>query len=260
MEGFTTCRLLLPVFLGLAPAACGSTTHSSGSELAGGTGAMAAGGTAAMAAGGTTTSGGSGAAVAASGGASTGSGGGTTTSGGSGAAVAASGGASTGSGGSTDPASMPAVCTSPSGDPATGVITCAEGYSHRTKVVTCALLPRVGPATSQPGGEGCKLDSDCYDILYGYCNISMGHETGTCFAGCTTDQDCRTGSICICDAEPSSNGGSCHPSSCLTDDDCSGGSLCASPQPSPCISNNPFACRRPTGPPTFTGTPTDCGG
>ena len=236
MEGFTTCRLLLPVFLGLAPAACGSTTHSSGSELAGGTGAMAAGGTAAMAAGGTTTSGGSG------------------------AAVAASGGASTGSGGSTDPASMPAVCTSPSGDPATGVITCAEGYSHRTKVVTCALLPRVGPATSQPGGEGCKLDSDCYDILYGYCNISMGHETGTCFAGCTTDQDCRTGSICICDAEPSSNGGSCHPSSCLTDDDCSGGSLCASPQPSRCISNNPFACRRPTGPPTFTGTPTDCGG
>ena len=235
MEGFTTCRLLLPVFLGLAPAACGSTTHSSGSELAGGTGAMAAGGTAAMAAGGTTTSGGSG------------------------AAVAASGGASTGSGGSTDPASMPAVCTSPSGDPATGVITCAEGYSHRTKVVTCALLPRVGPATSQPGGEGCKLDSDCYDILYGYCNISMGHETGTCFAGCTTDQDCRTGSICICDAEPSSNGGSCHPSSCLTDDDCSGGNLCASPQPSPCISNNPFACRRPTGPPTFTGTPTDCG-
>ena len=227
MEGFTTCRLLLPVFLGLAPAACGSTTHSSGSELAGGTAAMAAGGT--------------------------------TTSGGSGAAVAASGGASTGSGGSTDPASMPAVCTSPSGDPATGVITCAEGYSHRTKVVTCALLPRVGPATSQPGGEGCKLDSDCYDILYGYCNISMGHETGTCFAGCTTDQDCRTGSICICDAEPSSNGGSCHPSSCLTDDDCSGGSLCASPQPSPCISNNPFACRRPTGPPTFTGTPTDCG-
>jgi len=220
---------------------------------------MAAGGTAAMAAGGTTTSGGSGAAVAASGGASTGSGGGTTTSGGSGAAVAASGGASTGSGGSTDPASMPAVCTSPSGDPATGVITCAEGYSHRTKVVTCALLPRVGPATSQPGGEGCKLDSDCYDILYGYCNISMGHETGTCFAGCTTDQDCRTGSICICDAEPSSNGGSCHPSSCLTDDDCSGGNLCASPQPSPCISNNPFACRRPTGPPTFTGTPTDCG-
>ena len=248
MEGFTKCRLLLPVLLGLAPAACGSATHSSDSEPAGGTGAV--GGAVVSAAGGTGAVGG--AAVSAPGGA-------TTTSGGSGAAVAGSGGASTSSGGSTDPASMPAVCTSPSGDPATGVVACAEGYSHRTKVVTCALLPRVGPATSQPGGEGCKLDSDCYDILYGYCNISMGHETGTCFAGCTTDQDCRTGSICICDAEPSSNGGSCHPSSCLTDDDCSGGSLCASPQPSPCISNNPFACRRPTGPPTFTGTPTDCG-
>lgn len=128
-----------------------------------------------------------------------------------------------------------AACTSPILDPQTGLVTCAEGYSHRAKVVACQLKNSGGEGGASgldphdlPRADGTVLCDEaptkCAQYQFGYCDV--GH-TGACRSGCETDEDCGPGYACHCPATPSESGGVCEPTQCRSDADCQPGALCA---------------------------------
>ncbi len=93
-----------------------------------------------------------------------------------------------------------------------------------------------GSGGTSTGGCGGAADLTCKDPQphvsseTGFVDCSGGFihrpEVGVCAAGgdCTTDADCATGEICLC--QPA--GGNCIPSTCETDADCGDNLLCSS--------------------------------
>jgi hypothetical protein len=224
----TSLRLSLLASLGLLPLACGGTTFR-GNEDEGGSGS-----------GGTTTTAGTGGTATTAG---TGSGGTTTTAGtGSGGTVT-----SAGAGGS-DPVPYVPTCTAPVTDPATGIVTCKEGYVHRTRKNRCetvgidaaAPAPDAKPPVS--GYVDCTDDpSVCDQFLYGYCAPAAQPQPGSqCMAGCLADSDCGPNGMCRCEG---GQYGVCTGDTCDSDQDCAPGYLCAA-YPGSC-GDSPFACQTP---------------
>lgn len=165
--------------------------------------------------------------------------------------------ASGGTGGA-DPGRAAWSCTNPTTLTGvdTGYVQCGEGFTHRTKQVSCpSKLPRAGsqipPGVSGgTGGAGsggvaatggaasggvstafaCTQDADCKEKPNGYCRYIPGYPfilpvppRTECAYGCVADADCGAGSICECGPDF----GSCVPATCRTDADCAEGSLCA---------------------------------
>lgn len=140
-----------------------------------------------------------------------------------------------------------AVCTAPTTDPTTGLVSCAEGFTHRATAGVCSVArptqePVPGdaelpgpedPALPRANGAPCADDAGCSPYLYGYCDHSedgLAEDEGECASGCTTDDDCRAGSVCLCGQSESPTGGVCRTATCHTDADCGPGKLCASYQ------------------------------
>ena len=139
--------------------------------------------------------------------------------------------------------------------PATsGYVACRGGWLHRPHVADCtSRLPRTnsgnggaggGRYDGLGGGSNCESDEDCAESAYGFCERSEGDFIRQiCVYGCTTDDDCESGEICVC-GDPV---GRCEAASCVSDADCATGSLCAgTPYVEPCIGNVSyvFACQR----------------
>ncbi|MDX2053880.1 MAG: hypothetical protein SFV15_15875 [Polyangiaceae bacterium] len=158
-------------------------------------------------------------------------------------------------------------CTSPT--PLTGVDTgyvhCAEGYTHRTKQVTCpSIYPRAGsqiPADASGGAAGggaagaaatggsaagssggggaggiqfaCSEDADCKEKPHGYCQFYPAHEASPLGPAAPARTVCIYGCVTDQDCGAGSicqcggNIGTCVASTCRTDADCADGSLCA---------------------------------
>lgn len=159
---------------------------------------------------------------------------------------------------------LPSVpCTSPALDQQTGLVTCAEGYTHRAKVVACQLQNSVGEGGAPgldprdlPRADGTVLcdetPSKCAQYQFGYCDV--GH-TGACRSGCETDEDCGPGYACHCPATPSKSGGVCEPTQCRSDADCQQGALCATFDG--LCGRNGFACQSVS---DTCASSTQCGG
>ncbi|HXK18587.1 MAG TPA: ferritin-like domain-containing protein, partial [Polyangiaceae bacterium] len=125
---------------------------------------------------------------------------------------------------------------------------------HRERVVACEAVGGA-PAYEPIGGAGaggaaqvqdegtCDDDSQCGAFDLGYC--AYGQAGGACASGCLTDQDCPSGTICICDATPSPVGGRCVLSNCGSDRDCAPGYFCATYWPE-CGDDQLFACQKAT--------------
>jgi hypothetical protein len=146
------------------------------------------------------------------------------------------------------------TCTSPQVDPSTQLLGCEEGYVHRPAATVCTP-PAGGPSAGgadgagdpPAGGIGGRLpsatgrelcatsgvpdDALCAGFQHGFCRTvvpSIECRGGCCFSGCVSDQDCGTGSICLCGSTRSPTGGECVAADCATDRDCGEGFLCAS--------------------------------
>lgn len=147
--------------------------------------------------------------------------------------------ASTGTAGTGSLTSTPA-CTSPKLDKTTGLVTCAQGYSHRPSAAACTPLAAGGTGSgAEPDEEfggataapNCIQDpSLCDKLPHGFCALDdIGEERSYyCESGCVTDADCGANHICICGQAESPTGGRCVLSNCATDADCGKGLLCAS--------------------------------
>ncbi len=136
----------------------------------------------------------------------------------------------------------------PNGTP-TGFVTCGGAWLHRPERRECSsIVPRPGavaPATDS--GAGCTRDDDCSGMTHGYCkavtSMYPGTTYGVCVSGCTKDEECGTGTICLC-GDPV---GTCVEARCKTDADC-GGMFCSySGNASPCggTYSGTFACQLP---------------
>lgn len=132
------------------------------------------------------------------------------------------------------------ACSSPKLDKSSGLITCAEGFSHRPSATACTPLAvggtgsgaepdeAFGGATAEPN---CGQDpSLCDDLPHGFCvrDHDDPYDSYYCESGCVTDDDCLANQICICGQAESPTGGRCVVSNCATDADCGKGLLCAS--------------------------------
>jgi hypothetical protein len=149
------------------------------------------------------------------------------------------------------------TCSSPQIDAPSGVVTCAEGYSYRSKDGSCnASDDGAAPA---PGADpepqtlpqvttfvDCTTDPTVCDAYrYGYCERpsapSFGpvvSQLGTCRSGCAADADCGAGSSCRCNGQAI---GTCVVDACESDADCEPGYHCAS-TPAGCGSSN-YSCQ-----------------
>ncbi|HXK18586.1 MAG TPA: hypothetical protein VNG33_12325, partial [Polyangiaceae bacterium] len=220
MNRVATLRLSLFVSLGIVPLACGGTTtrYGSGDEDSGGSGGSGGNSGSSPRAGTTSRSG------------STSHAGSSSQAGTNSQAGTSSGGVATGGVGP-----VMGFCTSPLTDPGIGLITCAEGFRHRTTPRLCGVTmdPAPGsgaPAPSRParatGNEPCSADTTiCSQFLYGFCRAMPEY---TCESGCVSDDDCGSQAVCVCGDAESPTGGVCVSSDCRTDQDCGTGHLCAS--------------------------------
>ncbi|HKY34987.1 MAG TPA: ferritin-like domain-containing protein [Polyangiaceae bacterium] len=229
-----TLRLSLLAAAGLVPIACGGVMRSDGDDEGPGTGGSRSGKPGGRAGVGTDPGSGTGPGPVVG-------------VGGSGPIVGTGGGGPIVVGGSGP--QLPS-CTAPKLNPVTGLVTCQEGYSHRPTAIVCQAPPEaVGgqPASAGAGGEGPPVRPradgtvicsgqpavcDAFDL--GYCGGgdedfegAGGYGNATCRSGCRTDQDCGTGSICIC-APGYPAAGFCQRAQCATDSDCGPWYRCAS--------------------------------
>jgi hypothetical protein len=224
MTRAATLRVSLLVAMGIVPIACGGTTRNQNrDEGNAGTDGNGRAGDKAVGAGGNGTDGG------------TNVGGHTTSTGGVGIAGSPSKAGSS-AGGAAGAGGTSFNCKNPTLNPATGLVECEGGYFHRPEAKAC------DNAGGQPGvgGEGpvdphtlpraddfidCSGPEDCAGFQWGFCG-GGGGEIPHCVSGCETDNDCGSGSICICGNPSSPTGGECRPAACATDADCPG-SVCA---------------------------------
>ncbi len=216
----TSLRLSLLASLGLLPLACGGTFRGSDDENGGGTTSTAGTDSGGTGTGGTKAS------------AGTHSGGNVTTA---------------GTGGTGVPVFVPA-CTNPMTDPTTGIVTCQEGYRHRTRSSRCeaptndAAAP--APETKPRVDDYVNCTDDptvCDAYLYGYCAAAGEPQPGRqCFTGCLADSDCGANGMCRCDG---GTYGVCTADTCDSDADCTPGYHCAA-YPGTCGEGS-FACQTP---------------
>jgi hypothetical protein len=101
----------------------------------------------------------------------------------------------------------------------------SEQRVHRTHVASCrSLLPRANIGVASTFDQ-CASDDECVDQKNGFCDPGGGPDriARICQYGCTVDDDCTAGSICLC----GSYIGYCTSAECVTDGDCPAGLLCA---------------------------------
>lgn len=126
-------------------------------------------------------------------------------------------------GGSCLPCLNPTPLPGADGRP-TGYVTCEGGAIHRTERMDCpSAVSRTGTTCelTTPGdgsGERCTSDADCTSAPHGFCTSDC-----YCFYGCVRDEECPSGSICLCNELA----GRCVPSTCGSDQEC-GQCLCLS--------------------------------
>lgn len=163
-----------------------------------------------------------------------------------------------GGGGTAGSGVAPPKCTSPVLDAMSGMTRCAEGYSYRSRIVTCdtrATGPlgsggsggSAGPSGVE-GGTGaapapkhlnCASDADCFDIPRGFCQPRRTmFDFSYCAAGCLDDTECATNELCLCGAD----GGVCISAQCRDETSCEAGYQCATAGPPACSSIMSFAC------------------
>jgi hypothetical protein len=149
----------------------------------------------------------------------------------------------------------------------TGYVQCSNGVLHRPAKASCpSLVPRATyscGAASSPGLPGeaplpagnCVSDADCTAHSNGACEASFGLDGGSCYCtyGCSTDEDCGQGNICLC-GDPV---GHCVPATCATDASCAGGAQCTAYDTSPGCGGTAFACQTPM---DSCGSAADCEG
>gem|GEM_PF-6748995 len=115
---------------------------------------------------------------------------------------------------------------------------------HRTHIASCqSQLPRSN-LTPVSTSDRCTADDECVEHPNGFCDPGSSTGSGaparSCQYGCLVDDDCATGSICLCGTYI----GYCTPAECATDDDCAPGLLCAAYWKL-CHTQTGFACQNP---------------
>jgi hypothetical protein len=111
------------------------------------------------------------------------------------------------------------IMQGPDLDQPTGFVRCDGGVVHREQQIACIYTPNDTPC----GVEGdplneCSSDLDCTAAPNGSCNVEGMDGGCTCTYGCSTDEECGAGNVCLCEGGP----GTCVPASCVTDADCDG--------------------------------------
>ncbi|HEY6079257.1 MAG TPA: Dickkopf N-terminal cysteine-rich domain-containing protein, partial [Polyangiaceae bacterium] len=134
-------------------------------------------------------------------------------------------------------------CSAPKTDPLTGLVSCAEGYTHRPLAKQCGIVTNIAappgdvpvpnPLPRADGSLMCSTETSalCDSFQFGYCDLQQdggGLQVPTCQSGCVADADCGAGQACICGDAESPTGGVCRYVSCRIDQDCGSGSFCAS--------------------------------
>lgn len=143
---------------------------------------------------------------------------------------AGAGGSDAGSGGSW---STPA-CRNPR-PLANGYVQCTGDWLHRPSKAACPIRIDSGQGGEGGGGhdgggnsgaggfgEGCTTDADCTARPYGHCEETRAAFGAACYYGCSVDEDCGAGEICVCGPKA----GVCSQADCVTDADCGDG-VCA---------------------------------
>lgn len=137
------------------------------------------------------------------------------------------------------------ACSSPQTDAATGIVTCSEGYQHRSLANRCegtSAGGNVAPDTRPRVTELVDCTNDpavCDAYQYGYCRTGDGLTEPSCASGCFTDSDCGANQLCRCQGGAF---GVCSYDACDSDADCGSGLRCAA-YPGPC-GYGAFACQR----------------
>lgn len=249
-SGTLLLRGLMLASIGSMALACGARSLASDFDDdiqvtggAGGFGSTGGGGR-----GGAPRGGSAGSAPAIGGSASVGNGGRASTGGSSGSGVGIGGSAMSGSGGSgvgPRTRTLPGSCRYPEAL-GNGFERCETGQLHRESLGgACSFsVPRDSAFDAGDIAEleqaaidrglsfdevaallPCISDSDCNVIPYGYCTRSATANVGPlteCRYGCTTDQECGGGAVCLC-GDPV---GTCVTALCTSDDDCAGALRC----------------------------------
>lgn len=129
---------------------------------------------------------------------------------------------------------------------ATGYESCGE-FRHRVVAESCPVFEHAAPAVCAdvPDDDDpiCNSDLDCDEDTFGQC-LPNGQLGCGCVYGCSTDDDCDEGAICLC-GQPF---GRCVRSTCRTDADCRHeGALCADAPTTVCdeVPIIEFACFLP---------------
>jgi len=105
----------------------------------------------------------------------------------------------------TAPAPVPSIDKLANAEPLliagkpTGYVTLPSGLIVRQSVQECpSQLPTRGCPNRDTYGGACQKDSDCQQSANGYCH-RRGLEAGcSCDYGCTRDEQCGTGRVCVC--------------------------------------------------------------
>jgi hypothetical protein len=106
-----------------------------------------------------------------------------------------------------------------------GLDWCASGAIRRRKAVVCPPVPTGPPGPCFEAHPACASDAECTSSPHGTCANSHGLlGLCGCFYGCTRDDECSPGSICICNT----GGGECVAATCVDDASCPAGAVCAS--------------------------------
>jgi hypothetical protein len=129
----------------------------------------------------------------------------------------------------------PILQESPGGPIPTGYVRCESGLVHREQKLDCVFMPNPEPdCLPDDPGNTCASPDECTDAANGYC-LPQGQEgTCGCTYGCTNDEECGTGNVCMCNGYTTE----CVPATCTTDADC-GGYQCAR------NNGGEFACQTP---------------
>jgi len=127
---------------------------------------------------------------------------------------------------------------------------CETGQVHRSSIGSCASpLPRDYAFTDDelvalqvaaierglgavdlPTILPCSDDRHCTAMPYGYCKATPNSDAlSECRYGCVRDNDCDSGSVCLC-GDPV---GTCVPALCDSDAECAGDLRCIAYDPSP---------------------------
>ena len=130
-------------------------------------------------------------------------------------------------------------CKNPS-DLGGGWVHC-DGFVHRTQSGTCSSsLPRPEPIPNSSPDPQCKIDADCTEKPYGFCETGGQLPGPYCQYGCVLDSDCSAQQVCVCGSPV----GRCQPTTgCTNDSDCQGGLLCRSYDSSGGCQTPSFACQ-----------------